>query len=95
MPRGGTGRLVAAGAEAEASIRISHVIGNPEQTTQYLITARYIESLRAHDRTQNAKVIFMPRETSTMLSSSARSKECLARQREKRAAANRRGRHVN
>ena len=43
-------------------------IGDPRQTAQYLITARYIESLRDMARTQNSKVIFMPTETSSMLS---------------------------
>jgi regulator of protease activity HflC (stomatin/prohibitin superfamily) len=48
-------RLVAATAEAQAINQISQVIGNPEQTAQYLITARYIESLRDMTRTQNSK----------------------------------------
>jgi regulator of protease activity HflC (stomatin/prohibitin superfamily) len=70
-------RLVAASAEAQAINQISQVIGNPEQTAQYLITARYIESLRDMTRTQNSKVIFMPMETSTMLSSIGAIKEVL------------------
>ena len=39
--------------------------GNP---AQYLITQRYIESLKEMSRGQNAKVIFMPVETTAMLS---------------------------
>jgi regulator of protease activity HflC (stomatin/prohibitin superfamily) len=71
-------RLRAASAEAQAIAQISGVIGNPEQTTQYLITARYIESLRDMTRTQNSKVIFMPMETSSMLSSIGAIKEVFA-----------------
>jgi len=68
-------RLTSASAEAQAIAQIAGVVGNPEQTTQYLITARYIESLRDMTRTQNSKVIFMPMETSTMLSSIGAIKE--------------------
>lgn len=71
-------RLVAASAEAQAINQITQIIGNPEQTAQYLITARYIESLRDMTRTQNSKVIFMPMETSTMLSSIGAIKEVLS-----------------
>ena len=76
-------RLVAASAEAQAINQISQIIGNPDATTQYLITARYIESLRDMTRTQNAKVIFMPMETSTMLSSIGAIKEVLSETGEK------------
>jgi hypothetical protein len=48
--------------------------GNP---AQYLITTRYIESLRDMTRTNNSKVIFMPVETSTLLSSVGAIKEVL------------------
>jgi regulator of protease activity HflC (stomatin/prohibitin superfamily) len=71
-------RLRAAAAEAQAIAQISQAIGNPELTTQYLITARYIESLRDMTKTQNSKVIFMPMETSTMLSSIGAIKEIFA-----------------
>ena len=71
-------RLVAASAEAQAINQIAQIIGNPEQTAQYLITARYIESLRDMTRTHNSKVIFMPMETSTMLSSIGAIKEVLS-----------------
>ena len=77
-------RLVAASAEAQAINQIAQVIGNPEQTAQYLITARYIESLRDMTRTQNSKVIFMPMETSTMLSSIGAIKEVLGETGEKK-----------
>ena len=76
-------RLTAANAEAQAINQIAQIIGNPEQTAQYLITARYIESLRDMTRTQNAKVIFMPMETSTMLSSIGAIKEVLSETGEK------------
>src|SRR5215203_1493609 len=71
-------RLVAATAEAQAINQISQVIGNPEQTAQYLITARYIESLRDMSRSNNSKVVFMPMETSSMLSSIGAFKEVFA-----------------
>lgn len=76
-------RLKAAGADAQAIAQIAQVVGNAEQTTQYLITSRYIESLRDMTRTQNSKVIFMPMETSTMLSSIGAIKEVLAETGEK------------
>jgi hypothetical protein len=44
----------------------------------YLITVRYIESLRDMTRTNNSKVIFMPVETSSMLSSLGAIKEVLS-----------------
>ena len=71
-------RLKAASAEAQAIVQIGQSIGTPEQTAQYLITTRYIESLRDMTRTQNSKVIFMPTETSTMLSSIGAIKEVLS-----------------
>src|SRR5437588_2936456 len=43
-----------------------HEHGNP---AEYLITTRYIESLRDMTKSNNAKVIFMPVETASMLSS--------------------------
>ncbi len=52
-----------------------HEHGNP---AQYLITTRYIESLRDMTRTNNSKVIFMPVETSAMLSSVGAIKEVLS-----------------
>src|SRR6267142_3670803 len=52
-----------------------HEHGNP---AQYLITTRYIESLRDMTRTNNSKVIFMPVETSAMLASVGAIKEVLS-----------------
>lgn len=71
-------RLRSAGAEAQAIAQIAGAIGDPRQTAQYLITARYIESLRDMTRTQNSKVIFMPMETAGMLSSIGAMKEVFA-----------------
>jgi regulator of protease activity HflC (stomatin/prohibitin superfamily) len=68
-------RLRNAEAEAEAITRVAdamHEHGNP---AQYLITTRYIESLRDMTRTNNSKVIFMPVETSSMLASVGAIKE--------------------
>jgi regulator of protease activity HflC (stomatin/prohibitin superfamily) len=65
-------------AEAQAISQISQAIGDPQQTAQYLITARYIESLRDMTKTNNSKVIFMPMETSAMLSSIGSIKEIFA-----------------
>lgn len=76
-------RLKSASADAQAIAQISQSIGDPQQTTQYLITSRYIESLRDMTRTQNSKVIFMPMETSAMLSSIGAIKEVLAETGEK------------
>jgi regulator of protease activity HflC (stomatin/prohibitin superfamily) len=65
-------------AEAQAIAQIAQAIGDPQQTAQYLITARYIESLRDMTKTNNSKVIFMPMETSSMLSSIGAIKEVFA-----------------
>lgn len=76
-------RLRNAQAEGQAIAQISQTIGDPAQTAQYLITARYIESLRDMARTQNSKVIFMPVETSSMLSSVGALKEVFSETGEK------------
>lgn len=77
-------RLKAAQAEAQAIAQISQTLGgNAEATAQYLITARYIESLRDMTKTNNAKVIFMPVETSSMLSAVGALKEVFAETGEK------------
>jgi regulator of protease activity HflC (stomatin/prohibitin superfamily) len=70
-------RLKNAEAESEALNRIAAAVpgGDP---AQYLITVRYIESLRDMTRTNNSKVIFMPIETSAMLSSIGAIKEVLS-----------------
>ncbi len=77
-------RLKSAAAEAQAIAQIAQAIGDPAQTAQYLITARYIESLRDMTRTTNSKVIFMPMETSSMLSSVGALKEVFAETGEKK-----------
>jgi regulator of protease activity HflC (stomatin/prohibitin superfamily) len=77
-------RLRAAAAEAQAIAQISQTLGgNAENTAQYLITARYIESLRDMTKTNNSKVIFMPVETSSMLSAVGALKEVFAETAEK------------
>lgn len=70
-------RLKNAEAESEALNRIAQAIpgGDPGH---YLITVRYIESLRDMTRTNNSKVIFMPVETTSMLSSLGAIKEVLS-----------------
>ena len=71
-------RLKAADAEATAIKQISQSIGTTSQTTNYLITSRYIDSLRDMTRTKNSKVIFMPTETSNVLSTVGSIKEMLS-----------------
>src|SRR5215813_3435447 len=75
-------RLRNAEAESEALSKITQAIpgGDP---AHYLITVRYIESLRDMTRTNNSKVIFMPIETSSMLSSLGAIKEVLSQTGEK------------
>ena len=75
-------RLRAAEAESEAITRIAQAIGEGDPA-HYLITTRYIESLRDMTRTNNSKVIFMPVETSAMLSSIGAIKEVLSQTGEK------------
>jgi len=67
-------RLRNAEAESEAITRIRQAIGAGDPA-QYLITTRYIESLRDMTRGNNSKVIFMPVETSAMLASVGAIKE--------------------
>ncbi len=71
-------RLRNATAEAEAILRVSQAMlghGNP---AQYLITKSYIESLRDMTRSNNSKIIFMPVEASSMLSSVGAIKEMIS-----------------
>jgi len=75
-------RLKNAEAEAEALSQIAQAIPKGD-AEQYLITVRYIESLRDMTRTNNSKVIFMPVETSAMLSSIGALKEVLSQTGEK------------
>ena len=76
-------RLIAASAESQAINQIAQIVGNADDTTKYLITSRYIDSLRDMTRTQNSKVIFMPVETSSMLSSIGAIKEMITETGEK------------
>jgi regulator of protease activity HflC (stomatin/prohibitin superfamily) len=75
-------RLRNAEAESEALTRIAGSIpsGDPGH---YLITMRYIESLRDMTRSNNSKVIFMPVEASSMLSSVGAIKEVFSQSGEK------------
>jgi len=75
-------RLRNAEAESEALTRIAQSIpgGDPGH---YLITVRYIESLRDMTRSNNSKVIFMPVEASAMLSSVGAIKEVFSQTGEK------------
>ncbi|HEX9918247.1 MAG TPA: SPFH domain-containing protein [Pyrinomonadaceae bacterium] len=68
-------RLRAAEAEAEAIQRIGEAMSQQADSAQYLITQRYIESFKEMARGNNTKVIFMPMETSAMLSSVGAIKE--------------------
>ena len=71
-------RLVVATAEAQAIPQIAGAIGDRGQTAQYLITQRYVDSMRDMARTQNSKVIFMPMETSAVMASVGAFKEVFA-----------------
>jgi regulator of protease activity HflC (stomatin/prohibitin superfamily) len=78
-------RLRAAAAESEAIARIAQAMQGHGNPAQYLITSRYIESLRDMTRGNNSKVIFMPVETSGMLSSIGAVKEMFSETGEKRS----------
>jgi len=71
-------RLRSAAAEAEAIARVSQALLGQGNPAQYLITARYIESLRDMTRSNNSKVIFMPIETSSMFAGIGSIKELLS-----------------
>lgn len=62
-------RMRAANAEAEAIRKVADSLGQFGDPAHYLITSRYIDSLKEMATGTNAKVIFMPVETSTVLSS--------------------------
>ncbi|MFS8086542.1 MAG: SPFH domain-containing protein [Acidobacteriota bacterium] len=68
-------RLRQAEAEAQAISQVAQAMAQHGNPAQYLITTRYIESLRDMTKSNNAKVIFMPVETSTMLSAVGTIKE--------------------
>src|SRR6059058_1413740 len=77
-------RLRNAEAEAEAIAQVARVMLDHGNPAQYLITQRYIESLKEMSLGQNSKVVFMPVETSAMLSSIGAVKEMFAETGEKR-----------
>src|SRR4030088_3116423 len=68
-------RLRNAEAEAQAIGQVASAMQDHGNPAQYLITTRYIESLRDMTKSNNAKVIFMPVETSSMLASVGSIKE--------------------
>src|SRR5437588_1063293 len=68
-------RLRQAEAEAQAIAQVAQAMQEHGNPAQYLITIRYIESLRDMTKSNNAKVVFMPVETATMLSSVGTIKE--------------------
>src|SRR5947208_10314266 len=70
-------------AESQAISQVAQAMQERGNPAQYLITTRYIESLRDMTRTNNSKVIFMPVETSAMLSSVGAIKEVLSQTGEK------------
>src|SRR6267378_949759 len=76
-------RLRQAEAEAQAIAQVAQAMQEHGNPAQYLITTRYIESLRDMTKSNNAKVIFMPVETSTMLSAVGAIKEVLSQTGEK------------
>lgn len=71
-------RLRQAEAEAQAIAQVAQAMEEHGNPAQYLITTRYIESLRDMTKSNNAKVIFMPVETSSMLSSIGSIKEMIS-----------------
>jgi regulator of protease activity HflC (stomatin/prohibitin superfamily) len=68
-------RLRQAEAESQAIAQVASAMAGHGNPAQYLITTRYIESLRDMTKSNNAKVIFMPVETSSMLSAVGTIKE--------------------
>jgi regulator of protease activity HflC (stomatin/prohibitin superfamily) len=69
-------RLRATEAESQAIHQISQSISeNQSQSAYYLLMQRYIDSLTHMATSQNSKVVFMPMETSSVLSSVGAFKE--------------------
>jgi regulator of protease activity HflC (stomatin/prohibitin superfamily) len=69
-------RLRAAEAESEAIQQISQAVSeNQSKSAYYLLMQRYIDSLAHMATSQNSKVVFMPVETSSVLSSVGAFKE--------------------
>ncbi|MDQ3585467.1 MAG: SPFH/Band 7/PHB domain protein [Acidobacteriota bacterium] len=79
-------RLRAAEAEAEAITSISQAMQDQAETAQYLLSMRYIESLKEMARGNNSKVVFMPVEASGLLSSIGAIKEMFAETGDKRTS---------
>src|SRR6185295_10228636 len=71
-------RLRQAEAESQAIAQVASAMQEHGNPAQYLITTRYIESLRDMTKSNNAKVIFMPVETSSMLSAVGAIKEIIS-----------------
>ncbi|HVF51516.1 MAG TPA: SPFH domain-containing protein [Pyrinomonadaceae bacterium] len=71
-------RLRNAEAEAQAINQVTQVLEGHGNPAQYLITSRYIESLKEMTQGNNSKVIFMPVETSSMLASIGALKEMIS-----------------
>jgi len=71
-------RLLNAEAESAAIGRITQAIAGSGNPAQYLITQRYIDSLKEMANGRNSKVIFMPVETSGMLGAIGAMKEMFA-----------------
>ena len=78
-------RLRQAEAEAQAIAQVAQAMEQHGNPAQYLITTRYIESLRDMTKSNNAKVIFMPVETASMLSSVGAIKEMISETGSKRS----------
>lgn len=76
-------RLRAAEAEAEAIRRITEALGHLGDPAHYLITLRYVDSLKEMAASPNSKVIFMPVETSSVMASVGALKEILSEKSEK------------
>ena len=68
-------RLLNAEAESQAIGRITQAIAGSGNPAQYLITQRYIDSLKEMANGRNSKVVFMPVETSGMLAAVGAIKE--------------------
>src|SRR6266536_3204165 len=79
-------RLRQAEAESQAIAQVASAMQEHGNPAQYLITTRYIESLRDMTKSNNAKVIFMPVETSTMLSAVGTIKEMFSETGESRSS---------
>lgn len=71
-------RLRTAAAEAEAIVRITQAMPEGGDAAQYLITSNYIQSLKEMTWGNNSKIIFMPVETSGLLSGIGAIKELLS-----------------